>query len=228
MVGIVEIRNKTSEIGLINSFVNSVDRVYIGKRCVGFSIPKRKVTKVLCIDTINSTATYKKNFSDLPINKQVRENRNRSIIDLRYSVNNDGIEKRVGCALYRLIALAYQIFNDNGYVLSSYNAYDVNHMDGSGSGRYGLQINNTNENLEIVDANAHKLHTQAWARLWKAGAWCRISAEDKELLDIVLSSETKIFVDDFVVRCLYNNKIIDILYRTDRNSPYKRIPKDLK
>lgn len=225
---IVEIKNKTNEIGLINSFINSVDRVYIGKRCVGFSIPRRKVTKVLCIDTINSTATYKKEFSDLPINKKVRENKNRSVIDLRYSINNDGIEKRVSCALYRLIALAYHLQSTNGYAMNSYNNYDVNHMDGSGSGRYGLRINNTHENLEIVDSNNHKRHTQAWDRLWKAGAWCRISAKDKDLLDIVLSSDTKLFVDDFVVRCLYNNKIIDILRRTDRNSPYIRTYKDLK
>lgn len=212
----IKTKGNTLETGKLNELVEHTVSVILGERNLGL---KLDTGKVLVIDTEKSIVSKRSSFTDRKIEGTTRE------IKGRPSISLDVSPEQTSFAVGTLVAIVKDLAERDGVKRDTYIGLEGNHMDSTGSGRFG-DVNNSIENMELVDKNANSRHNCVQNKLIKLGIWIRFSAKDKEFMDWVLKRGFIMRQDishlEVKLSRMYDTKTY-ILRREDENSPYEII-----
>lgn len=221
-LGTFKVTNNITKRGALNEMVSQIKEINIGRNVIGLRFYNGKLWVVDPVQNIvNKTNTI---FYDAPLKGDARLNNGRPTFNIE-----NGLGSQNGIAVSKLIAIINDLVLNNFNTKEDYEVLDGAHMDGSGSSRYGLKVNNLITNIELTNSKANKEHNIVFTEnMDKHGIWIKSCATDP-------------YISWFRNKGVINTHIIDeltvsqchlswqdngryILKRQDKNSPY--IPVD--
>lgn len=216
-VGIYDVVNNVNKRGAVNTFVSNIRKVYIGQNVLGLEFTNGKFW---IIDVVNGLISKNHTtFSDIPLKRGTMRN-----IRGRRAFNIDGIgNDKISIAFAKLIAICNDLVLNNFNTRDDYELMDGAHMDGSGSGRCGLSINDSVTNIELADKNLNSKHDKVWSENFRNGIWLKCKSDDNYIdwfRQIGILS-TKQLDELTISQChLDGDQSRYILQRQDVHSPY--------
>lgn len=217
-LGTFKVKSNISKRGAVNEMVSQIKEVTIGRNVIGLKFYNGKLW---IIDPNKSLISKTKSiFYDAPLKGEIR------LADGRPSFNIDnGLGGQNSIAISKLVAIINDLVLNNFNTRADYEIFDGAHMDGSGSGKYGLSVNNSIINIELTDPNSNKEHDKVFTENMRHhDVWLKSCAKDPYIkwfrnLGVVNTNH----IDELTIsQChlSWRDNGRYILKRQDKNSPY--------
>lgn len=182
---VIPVKQNVREIGKINDYVKRIKYIIIGSNNIGVVRDDGKVEEFCGRNHGVMRQPKRWWFKDAMHLKPCKSDQD------RYKT------VMLGMRTTRAFAQLYGIFQDivdrNGETRDTYDGFEVNHMDCSGS--WVDDADETWANLELVTDHENGRAGKASHRLFDNDIWCSFSASDTEFVSYVLSDEFT--VDEF-------------------------------
>lgn len=177
---VMEVRPIIVESGVFNDYVSSFRYLIIGNNTIGIVKDNGKVEELSSrYHSIRKNEIAWK-YTDIPDTKSC------TLRNGRFSFNLS-VPTTTRRSFSQVAGVVGDIINRCGYTRMTYNGFDVNHKDCSGS--FAYDADESLENLEVVSNTNNRRAGLASYKLWRLGVWISFSANDTDFVNLVLSKD---------------------------------------